>query len=78
VVDVSAGEQFGNSYHNSVSFQVLMDKDKCNPQVKVLNWGKANYNNIRQEPMNIDCGQMFEGKQTSGKWEAFKRKLVEI
>ena len=26
VVDVSVGEQFGNSDHNSVSFKVLMDK----------------------------------------------------
>ena len=62
VVDISVGEQFRNSDHNSESFKVLMDEDKCSPQVKVLNWGKANYNNIRQELKNVDWGQMFEGK----------------
>eukprot|EP00061_Rhincodon_typus_P006678 g27576.t1 len=46
VFDVSVGEQLGSSDHNSVSFKVIMDKDKCSCQVKVLNWVKANYNNI--------------------------------
>ena len=78
VVDVSVGEQFGNSDHNSVSFKVLMDKDKCSPQVKVLKWRKANYNNIRQELKNVDWGQMFEGKSTYSMWEAFKCKLIGI
>jgi len=54
VVDVSVGEQFGNSDHNSVSFDVLMDKDKCSPHFKVLNWMKTNCNNIRQELKNVD------------------------
>ena len=54
MVEFSIGVQFGNSDHNSVSFKVLMDKEKCSPQVKVLNWGKANYNNIRQELKNVN------------------------
>ena len=78
MVDISVGEQFGNSDHNTVSFKVLMDKDKCSPQVKVLNWGKDNYNSISQELKNVDWGQMFEGKSTSGMWEAFKCKLIGI
>ena len=55
-----------------------MDKGKCSPQVKVLNWGKTNYNNIRQELKNVDWGQMFEGKSTSSMREAFKCKLLGI
>jgi len=78
VANVSVGEQFGNSDHNSISFTVLMGKDKCSPQVKMLNWGKANYKNVRQELMNVHWGQMFEGKSASGMWEAFKCKLIEI
>jgi len=76
MVDVSVAEQFGNSDHNSVSFTELMDKDKCSPPVKVLNWGKANYNNIRPELKNVGWGQMSEGKSTSGMWDAFNSKLT--
>lgn len=36
-----------NSDHNSVSFKIVMEKDKVEPQVKVLNWGKADYNSVR-------------------------------
>jgi len=70
VVNISVGEQFGNSDQNSVSFKVLMDKDKYSPRVKVLNRGKANHNNLSRELKNVDWGQIFEGKSTSGMWEA--------
>lgn len=36
-----------NSDHNSVSFKIVMEKDKVESRVKVLNWGKADYNSIR-------------------------------
>ena len=37
VIKVSVGEHFGNSDHNSISFKVLVDKDKNGPRAKVLN-----------------------------------------
>eukprot|EP00061_Rhincodon_typus_P001908 g16106.t1 len=76
VVDVSVGKQLRNSDHNLVNFNVLMDKDKCRCQVKVLNCGKVNCNNIRQELKNVDWRQMFEAKSTSGMWEPFKCMLL--
>ena len=35
VIEVSVGEHFGNSDHNSIRFKVLVDKDKRGPRVKV-------------------------------------------
>lgn len=35
---------FRTSDDNSISFQVVMDKDRAGPRVKILNWGKANFN----------------------------------
>ncbi|PLS49478.1 hypothetical protein CYV29_15670, partial [Carnobacterium maltaromaticum] len=78
VVEVSVGDYFGNSDHNSVSFKILMDKDESGPKGKVLNWGKANYTKIRQELGNVDWEQLFEGKSTCDMWEAFKERLISV
>ena len=78
VTDVSVGDHFGNSDHNSISFKTLVEKDRSSPRVKVLNWGKANYNSIRQELGNVDWGRLFEGKSTSDMWESFKSQLLTI
>ena len=48
-VKVSVGEHVANSDHNSVNFRIVMEKEECCPMGKVLNWGKANYNRIRQD-----------------------------
>eukprot|EP00061_Rhincodon_typus_P009258 g32627.t1 len=56
VSEVSEGEQFRSSDH-----KVLMDRNNSSPQVKVLNWRKANYNNIRQELESVDRRRLFEG-----------------
>ena len=76
MIEVSVGEHFGNSDHNSVSFKVLVDKDKSGPWVKVLNWEKTNYNNVRQDLESVDWGRLF--KSTSDIWESFKCQLIGI
>ena len=37
------------------------------PKVKILNWGQANFNGIRQELSKVNWGSLWEGKGTSGK-----------
>eukprot|EP00061_Rhincodon_typus_P004185 g21947.t1 len=59
-VEVSVGDYFGNSDHNSVSFGIVMDKDESGPKGRVLNWGKANDGKIRQELGNVDWEQLSE------------------
>eukprot|EP00061_Rhincodon_typus_P004008 g21542.t1 len=55
-----------------------MEKDKIGPQVRVLNWGKANFDGIRQELAGVDWSSLFAGKETSGKWEAFKNVVARV
>ena len=38
---------FGTSDHNSISFKIAMENDRSGPKVKILNWGKANFDGIR-------------------------------
>ena len=42
-------DHFGTSDHNSIGFKIAMDNDRSGPKVKILNWGKANFDGIRQE-----------------------------
>ena len=69
-IDVSVGEHFGLSNHNSISFWAAMDKGKSGPWVRGLNWD--NNIQIRQELGNADWEQLSEGKSMSGMWEALK------
>eukprot|EP00061_Rhincodon_typus_P007516 g29281.t1 len=54
VTEVSLGEHFGSNDHNSLSFNVVMEKDWTGPQVKVLNWSRANFGAIRQDLAELD------------------------
>ena len=78
MIDVSVGDHFGDSDHNSISFKILVEKDRSSPRVTVLNWGKANYDSIRQELGNVDRGRQFDGKSISDMWESFKSQLLTI
>ena len=76
VIDVSVGEHSGLRDHNSIRFRVVVDKS--GPWVRVRNWARGNYLQIRQELGNVDWELLFEGKSTSGMWEAFKGRLIEV
>eukprot|EP00061_Rhincodon_typus_P003219 g19566.t1 len=78
MIDISVGEHFGLSDHNSIRFRAVMDKDKSDPWVRVFDWARANYIQIRQELGNVDWEQLFEGKCISGMWEAFKYNLIKV
>ena len=76
VIELLVREHFGNSNHNSVSFKVLVDKDKSGLRAKLLDWGKNN--NIRQDLERIYWVRLLEGKSTSDTWESFKYQLIGI
>lgn len=40
--------------------------------VKILKWGKTNFEGIRQKLSTVDREMLFASKGTFGKWEAFK------
>eukprot|EP00061_Rhincodon_typus_P013266 g39532.t1 len=64
--------------HNSLSFNIVMEKDRTSPQVKVLNWSRANFGDIRQDLAEVNWVNLFEGKGTTGKWEAFKSVISRV
>ena len=78
VTEVLVRDHFGTSDHNSISFKIGMENDRSGPKVKILNWGKANFDGIRQELSKVNWGSLWEGKGTSGKWEAFKNVLTRV
>jgi len=75
VTNVSVKEHFVNSDYNSASFWVLIDKEKIDFLVKVLNLWKAWYNRLRQESEIVNWEKLFEGKSRSNMWMSFKDQL---
>ena len=55
-----------------------MENDRSGSKVKILNWGKANSDGIRQELSKVNWGSQWEDKGTSGKWEAFRSVLTRV
>ena len=39
-----------------------MENDWSGPKVKILNWGKANFDGIRQELSKVNWGSLWEAK----------------
>lgn len=70
--EVFMEEPFGTSNHCFIRFKMIMDRDRAGPRVKMLNWGKANFEGMRQELAQVDWSRLFDGKKTSGKWDVFK------
>lgn len=48
------------------------------PQKTFLNWGKANFEAIRQEHATIEWERLLSGKETLGKCETFKSKIGRV
>lgn len=75
VTQVSVGEPLGI---HSINFKVVKEKGWTGPQVKVLNWGKANFGGIRQELAEVDWPSLFANKGMSSRQEIFKSKLTRV
>ena len=76
VLDLVVGEHFGESDHNLVSFIIAMERDRAIRQSKVYNWGRGNYDAIRQELGSIRWEQKLSGKGTNEKWSLFKEQIL--
>ena len=70
------GEHFGDSDHNSVSFVVAMERERAIRQGKVYNWGRGNYDAVRQELGGIRWELKLSGKGTNEKWNFFKEQIL--
>ena len=54
VMDVSVREHFRPSDHNAISFNLIMDKDRSDLRVEVLNWKKAKFDEMRRDLGSVD------------------------
>ncbi|XP_062923290.1 uncharacterized protein LOC134356332 [Mobula hypostoma] len=78
VTEVCVGEHFGSSDHNTISFNLIMDKDRSGPRVEVLNWKKAKFEEMRKDLKSVDWDRLFSGMDVIGRWEAFKVEIVRV
>eukprot|EP00061_Rhincodon_typus_P002097 g16607.t1 len=78
VSDPSVGEHFGDSDHNSLTFTIVMGRNMSRQYGKVFNWGRGNYNAIRQELRTINWDQMFSGKCTTEMERLFMEQLLQV
>ena len=78
VTDVCVGAHFSSSDHNTISFNLIMDKDRSGPKVEVLNWKKAKFEEMRKDLNSVDWERLFYGKDVIGKWEAFKGEILRV
>ena len=78
VSDLSVGEHFGDSDHNSISFTLALERDRIRRTRKMFNWSKGNYEALRQEIRGIDWKEVFSGKCTEEMWRIFKEYLSAV
>jgi len=78
VLDLEVGEHFGDSDHNSVTFTLVMERDRYIPQGKSYSWAKDNYDAIRQDLGCIGWGRKLQGLGTIEMRSLFKEQLLRV
>ena len=74
MADVLVGEHFGDCDHNMVQFKFVMDKEIDKLQKKVLDWGRVDFNKIRQYLAKVDWNKLLVGKSMPQQWGCSKMK----
>lgn len=59
VTEVTLRKRFGTGNHSSISFKIVMEKDRAGTQVKVPHCGKSNLDCIRDILANVDWSRLF-------------------
>ncbi|XP_059826924.1 uncharacterized protein LOC132394603 [Hypanus sabinus] len=78
LTDVCVGEHFGSSDHNSISFNIIMEKDRTGPRVEIFDWRKANFEGMRRDLERVDWVKLFYGKDVIEKWRSFKGEIMRV
>ncbi|XP_062920044.1 uncharacterized protein LOC134354760 isoform X1 [Mobula hypostoma] len=78
VMEVWVGEHFGSSDHNTISFNLTLDKDRSGPRVEVLNWKKVKFEDMRKDLKSVDWDRLFSGKDVISNWEAFEGEILRV
>ena len=78
LTDVCVGEHFGSSDHNSISFNIIMEKGRTGPRVEVFDWRRANFEGMRRDLERVDWVKLFYGKDVIEKWRLFKDEIMRV
>lgn len=61
---MSKGKDSWKGDHYSICFQIVKEKQRISPHVKVLNWDNANFNGIREEHAKVGWERLLAGEWT--------------
>ena len=78
VRDMEVGETLGNSDHNIVRFNIVMNRERSVNKTKVPNYKKGDYKRLRQLLGEINWEESFRDKSAHDMWDIFKNLLEKI
>jgi hypothetical protein len=78
VGDVEITEPVGNSDHNTISFEIIVEHRKLHFNKKAFNYNKGDYSSIGKELNMIDWNKELANKPVDDQWEFIKDKLIEL
>uniref|UniRef100_A0A803KG92 Reverse transcriptase domain-containing protein n=1 Tax=Xenopus tropicalis TaxID=8364 RepID=A0A803KG92_XENTR len=75
ISNICVGEHLGNSDHNMVSFEIMLQRQLYKGVTKTLNFRRADFASIRASLQCVNWERLFMGLDTEGKWNIFKTLL---
>uniref|UniRef100_A0A803JG40 Reverse transcriptase domain-containing protein n=1 Tax=Xenopus tropicalis TaxID=8364 RepID=A0A803JG40_XENTR len=75
ISNICVGEHLGNSDHNMVSFEIMLQRQRYKGVTKTLNFRRADFASIRASLQCVNWERLFMGLDTEGKWNIFKTLL---
>uniref|UniRef100_A0A803K0S7 Cyclin-I n=1 Tax=Xenopus tropicalis TaxID=8364 RepID=A0A803K0S7_XENTR len=75
IANICVGEHLGNSDHNMVSFEIMLQRQLYKGVTKTLNFEHADFASIRASLQCVNWERLFMGLDTEGKWNIFKTLL---
>ena len=78
VKDLTIGEGFGNSDHNTITFQISSEVKPNDNFLKVPNFNQADFKNMRKALGQVDWNNEFVGLDACEAWNRFKIILKRI
>ncbi|KAE8597549.1 hypothetical protein XENTR_v10016507 [Xenopus tropicalis] len=75
ISNICVGEHLGNSDHNMVSFEIMLQRQLYKGVTKTLNFRRADFASIRASLQCVNWVRLFMGLDTEGKWNIFKTLL---
>jgi hypothetical protein len=75
VENIMVGESLGNSDHQIIRFDINVESNKCESNVKMPNFRKANFKGIRRDLAGINWEQELGDLSINDMWSKFESKL---